>query len=178
MNQHLSTDILTDYVHGELAPAEDALVHAHLATCRDCRVEYDLERTLVDALRSAARRDEVEMPSLVRAHVWERIREARPSPFGALTALFRPVVAVPLAAILVVGGFFASPLARPGAAPPTVDATYYLHAHAAQARFSPFSYNGGTMETSMESDGSSARGSIVASYEADAVPSAFDVAVR
>ena len=151
---HLSSDQLTDFVHGELSPAGDALAHAHLAQCADCRAEYDAEIALGEALRSAARSDEREFPSVVKAVVWERIREMPPSPAARLSAWFRPLLAVPVAAALIVGAWFASPYA-PHGSHPTVDAAYYLEAHAAQSDGSLLSEpaNSTVLETSME-DGS------------------------
>ena len=149
MNDHLSTDLLVDFVHGELSPSDDAIAHAHLATCETCRDSYDLETTLSEALRSAAKADEREFPSLVSAAVWDRVRQARPGPFARLAALLRPAFAVPVAAALLVGGYFVSPLAHP--AHPTIDASYYLEAHAAQSSQTPLSERATSivLETSM-----------------------------
>jgi anti-sigma factor RsiW len=129
---HFTPDRLIDFIHGELSPVEDALAHAHLATCGACRVEYDFEASLGGALRSAAIAEEREMPSLVSAAVWQRIREAKPGPFARLAALLQPAVAVPLAALLIVGGWFSLPYSH--AAPrPTIEAAYYFQIHAAQS---------------------------------------------
>ncbi|MBD5653929.1 MAG: zf-HC2 domain-containing protein [Candidatus Eremiobacteraeota bacterium] len=130
MNNHLSTDLLIDFLHGELSPAEDALAHTHMATCAACRAEYDLEASLTGALRASALAEEREMPSLVNAAVWQLIREARPGPFTRVAAWLRPAVAVPIAALLIVGGWFALP--HPATAP-TIDASYYFQTHAAQS---------------------------------------------
>lgn len=180
MNQHIATDTLTDYVRGELPSAEDALVHAHLASCTQCRAEYDVEIAIGETLRRLAAAEEVEMPSMVSARVWEQIRAARPSPFTWVGAFFRPVVAVPLAAALAVGAFFASPLGHPATSAPTIDAMYYLQAHAAQTRRSPFSSNVSPIETSMAAGRASdaTHPSIVARYEAYAAVGEFDGAVR
>lgn len=149
MNEHLSTERIIDFVHGELSPADDALAHAHLAACSDCREAYEIEALLSEALRSAAKAEELEMPSLVTAAVWDRIRQAKPSAASRLAAWLRPVYAIPVAAALLVGGFFASPLAH--RAGPTIDATYYLEAHAAQAAQTPLSERSSSLvlETSM-----------------------------
>jgi anti-sigma factor RsiW len=149
MNDHLSTDRLVDFVHGELSPSDDALTHAHLATCASCRDAYDLEATLSEALRAAAKAEEHEMPSLVTAAVWDRIRRAEPGPLARLAALLRPAYAVPVALALIVGGYFASPLGHP--ARPTIDASYYLEVHAAQTAETPLSERSSALvlETSM-----------------------------
>ncbi len=150
MNQHLTTGTLIDFLHGELPSQDDARVHAHLAACPDCRGIYELEARLGETLRAAAATEEREMPSLVSAAVWQRVREARPGPFAQLAALLRPIVAVPVAAALLLGAFLASPLAHPANAP-KIDASYYLQAHAAQAGLNPLGDHASTqpLETSM-----------------------------
>jgi len=150
-DMHLSTDLLVDFLHGELPPEDDALAHAHLQFCAACRQEYDLQVALSDALRSAAAAEECEMPSLVKAVVWERIRNAQPSRWQRLAGWLRPAVAVPVAAVIVIGGYFASPLARPSASAPTVDAAYYFAAHAQSSATAPLSEHATApaLETSM-----------------------------
>ena len=154
--KHLTSDQLNDFVHRELSPANDAVVHAHLADCGICRAEYDTEIALGEALRAAAAADEREMPSVVKAVVWERVRELPPSPMLRFSAWMRPLVALPVAAALVIGVWFTSPYAPHGARP-TVDAAYYLEAHAAQSDGSLLSEpaSASTLETSM-TDGNGA----------------------
>jgi predicted anti-sigma-YlaC factor YlaD len=156
MNDHLSTDRLVDYLHGELPPADDALVHAHLAGCAACRDARDAEAMLLEALRATAKAEEREMPSLVKAAVWERVRAARPGPLARVAALLRPAFALPVAAALAVAVFFASPLA-PHHGGPTIDATYYLEAHAAQTAQTPLSERTSSLvlETSMNASAAS-----------------------
>lgn len=138
MNEHLSTDFLVDYVHGELAPTDDAFAHAHLASCAVCRSDYDAEISLSEVLRGAAASEEREMPSSIKAVIWEQIRAAKPGPLAVLATWLRPAIAVPVAALLVIGGFFASPLAhRPNT--PTIAAAYYFQTHANQASRTPLS---------------------------------------
>jgi len=150
-DMHLSTDLLVDFLHGELPPEDDALAYAHLQLCAQCRQEYDLQVALGDALRTAAAAEECEMPSLVKALVWERIRNAEPSRLQRLANWLRPAVAVPVAACLVVGGYFVSPLAHPSATAPTVDAAYYFAAHAQSTATAPLSEHPAApaLETSM-----------------------------
>lgn len=157
MNQHLTADQLVDFVHGELAPQDDALAHAHLRTCPDCRSEYELEVSLTDALRAAVRAQELEMPSTIKAAIWQQIRDAQPGPLARFSAFWRPALALPVVAALLVGGWFASSYAPHGAAAPTIDASYYLEAHAAQTSQTPLSEHSGSqaIETSM-ADGSRA----------------------
>ena len=175
MNDHLSTDLLVDYLHGELAPEDDALAHAHLAACPDCRCAYDLETSLSEALRAAAKADEREMPSLVSAAVWEHIRQAPPGPYARLTAWLRPAIALPVAAALVLGGWFASPYSHPGPQP-RIDVMYYLQTHAAQAG-SPLTEQSGSpaLETSMLDESTPP---LIAEYDGASYASSALVAAR
>jgi len=136
MMEHISTNVLVDYAHGELTPADDAQVHAHLAACAPCRDEYDAEVALGEMLRSAAVAEELELPGLVKAAVWEQIRAAKPGPLARLGVFMRPALALPVAAAVVVGAFFASPLGHRDTAP-RIAATYYLQSHAMQSGQSP-----------------------------------------
>jgi anti-sigma factor RsiW len=140
-NEHLKNDLLIDYLRGELPPEDDALVHVHLDACSACRREYEIETSLGESLRAAARREELEFPSLVAAHVWETIRNAKPSPISQIANFFRPAIAVPLAAAAVVALFFATPFVHTNAAP-KVSATYYLEVHAAQQAQNPLAERG------------------------------------
>jgi predicted anti-sigma-YlaC factor YlaD len=170
--QHLSPDLLVDYLHGELAPEDDALAHAHLSSCSACRGERDLEASLLEALRESVRSSEQEMPSLIKAAIWEQIRQAKPSPMRVLASWLRPALVVPALAILLVGGWFASPYGHPGTAP-TIDAMYYLEAHAAQTAGTPLSEQGTqpALETSMIDSGSTQQ---LADAETSLASSALD----
>jgi predicted anti-sigma-YlaC factor YlaD len=178
MNDHLSIDRLIDFVHGELPPGEDALVHVHLAGCAACRDAYELETQLSEALRRAAQAEEREMPSLVAAEVWSRIREARPGAIARFAGWLRPVYAVPVAAAIVAGAFFASPLAH--RAGPTIDATYYLEAHAAQTLQTPLSERsaGLVLETSMLAPGAAAVAAVPDEAAGDYATAAVDADIR
>jgi anti-sigma factor RsiW len=175
MNEHLNADLLVDFVRGELTPQDDALAHAHLQTCPSCRREYELEVSLSEALRAAARAEELEMPSTIKAAIWEQIRAAQPGPLARLAAFWRPALAIPALAVLLVGGWFASPYAPRGAATPTIDASYYLEAHAAQTSQTPLSEHSGTqaIETSM-ADGSRAPALVRQIDASNATTVAFD----
>ena len=142
MSDHLSNELLIDYLRKELAPEDDALVLAHLEECTACRREHEIEASLGEALRSAAQRDELEFPSMIKARVWEAVRNAKPSPAERLMAYFRPAFAVPVAAALAVGLFFATPAMHGFMNPQKIDATYYLEVHAAQQAQSPFTERG------------------------------------
>ena len=150
MTDHLSSDQLIDFVHGELPPEADARAHAHLASCSLCRSAYDAEIALGEALRASPLGQELEFPSSIKAAVWEQIRNSPPSLASRLTAWLRPALAVPALAVVALGLWIAGPLGHRGVAP-TIDATYYLRAHAAQTSGSPLSDATATrgIETSM-----------------------------
>jgi hypothetical protein len=137
MTQHLTTDTLIDYIHGELGAAADALTHAHLRECGLCRAEFERETRLSEMLVAAATQEALELPGLVKARIWEAVRAEAPSPYARLLGFLRPAIAVPAAAALVVATYFVSPLAHRGPTPPMIDATYYLEQHAAQQLQNP-----------------------------------------
>ena len=76
---HYNADTLDDYLHGALGPERDAAIHAHLEACADCRALYDEAASVRDWLRAAARAEEREFPSMIKARVWEAVR-AMPAP--------------------------------------------------------------------------------------------------
>jgi anti-sigma factor RsiW len=135
MMHHPSTDELIDFIHGELSPALDAYVHAHLPECAACRTEYDREVRLGEAIRAAALAEESAFPSIVAAQIWERTRTPRPERFGFLRSVLRPVLAVPIAAALAAGIYFVSPLTH--ADSPKIEASFYLEQHDEQQAMSP-----------------------------------------
>jgi anti-sigma factor RsiW len=137
MTQHLTTETIIDYIRGELGPAEDALTHTHMQGCGACRIEYEREARLSESLRAAAVAEALELPGMVKARIWEAVRAEAPPPYARLLGFFRPAVAVPAAAVLVVATYFASPLAHRAPTAPTVDAMYYLEQHAAQQLQNP-----------------------------------------
>jgi anti-sigma factor RsiW len=137
MTHYTSSDLI-DYLHGELAAADDAHVYAHLAACVDCRSLADDEAMLVESLRAATHDVELELPSLVKARVWEAIRDERPSLVARLRAALNPFIAVPaviaLAALVVIG----IPVMHASTvAPPSVAASYYLDEHAIEGQAEP-----------------------------------------
>jgi anti-sigma factor RsiW len=137
MTQHLTTDTIIDYIHGELSAPEDALTHAHLQTCAACREDYERETQISEALLAAIGGTDRELPPMIKARIWEVVRAERPSPLARLAGFLRPAIAIPAAAILVVITYFASPLSHPAPSGPTVDATYYLEQHAAEQLRNP-----------------------------------------
>lgn len=135
--QHLTTEKLIDYIHNALEPREDAFVHAHLDDCAQCRDEYGAEVALTELLQRQAALEEREMPSSIKAAIWEEIRNAQPSPVQRILAFLRPAVAVPLAAAIVLAAYFGLHTHQ-GAAAPTIDAAYLLQDHAAMNSTVPF----------------------------------------
>ena len=137
---HYTSDTFIDYIHGELAPGEDARLYAHLGTCSDCRAAYDAEVGLGEALRGLPLAEERELPPMLKAQIWAAIRTEKPTVLGALRGYLRPAYALPVAAALLVAGFFGVPAARNGFTsqePAGVAASYYLDEHAAESQANP-----------------------------------------
>jgi len=137
MTHHSTTDELIDYLHGELAPAEDARIHAHLLVCETCRAAYEAEARLGEWLRGSARADERELPALLKAHVWETVRAQRPSLGERLRAALRPALLLPAGVALAAVAFVVYPAGHAPGSAPTVAASYYLDEHAAEGQENP-----------------------------------------
>jgi anti-sigma factor RsiW len=141
MSDHLSAETLIDYLHGELDPGSDSLVHQHVAACGACAGELDRERALGDALRSAAALDERELPPMLKARIWEAVRAEAPRPrlVGWVSTLLRPFVALPLAAAAAAAFafYFAGPLSPSAHGAPAIEASYYIERHEAQQLQNP-----------------------------------------
>ncbi len=138
MTTHYDRETLIDYLHGALTPSADAGVFAHLESCTDCNALYDEEAALGEALRSAARAEELELPSLVKARVWDAVRHESPSWTQRLLSGWGPRIALPVAAAAALA-FYLVPFGhhdQPVAA--GVSASYFLDAHNAQAQQNPF----------------------------------------
>jgi len=137
---HYTTEDFIDYIHGELAPSEDARLYAHLATCTGCHAAFAQELALSEALKGSAIAEERELPPMLKAQIWAKIRMEQPTLMSTLRGYLRPAYALPVAAALLVAGFFGVPAARSGftaAAQPGVAASYYLDEHAAEAQANP-----------------------------------------
>jgi predicted anti-sigma-YlaC factor YlaD len=174
MMEHLNNDFLIDYLHGQLQPEDDALAHAHLEACASCRREYDLEAALGEALRSSARAEELEFPSIIAAEIWQQVRDARPSFTSQLAGFFRPAVAVPVAAAAAVALYFATPLAQNAAAPQKhISATYYLEEHEAEQAQNPLGERSPTASQLMDSSTADLGGASDLAEAAEAAPLAM-----
>jgi anti-sigma factor RsiW len=151
---HYNADTLDDYLHGELGPERDAAIHAHLEGCSTCRAVYDEAASVRDWLRSAARAGEREFPSMIKARVWERVREMPPqrSFRERLIALWRPMIAVPVAAAIAVFVYLGVPGVHGSNQTPGVAATYLLEEHAALASDNPLADRGMIVPASVVDD--------------------------
>jgi len=139
MNPHYDRDTLIDYLHGALAPEADAGVFAHLRACADCNAVYDEEAALGEALRFAARAEELEFPSMIKARVWDAVRREKPSWIQLLRAGWAPRVAVPVAAVVILAGYLGlPPIIHDRQGTPGVEASYFLDEHNAQVQQNPF----------------------------------------
>ncbi len=140
-NEHIDSSILTDYLHHELAPGEDARVLAHLTACTECAGAYEAEARLTEALRAEARAAERELPLRVENRVLAGIEASRmPAWLRQLRLVARPAIGLPVAAAIVLAaalGFVS--LGSHTAHAPTIAAAYYLDDHAALSNSSlPF----------------------------------------
>ena len=137
MNTHYDRDTLVDYLHGALEPASDAAVFAHVQGCAACRAARDEEAEIGESLRAFARKDERELPSMVKARVWEAVREARPTFAERLRSRWGPAIAVPLAAVVALAAYLGTPIVRDRGVAPGVAASFYLDEHNAEATQNP-----------------------------------------
>lgn len=174
MMQHLTTDTLLDYVHGELPPAQDAAAYAHIEQCELCRAEYQAEISIGEMLRAQAARDERELPSIVKAEIWQRVRSGKPAIWNRALGWMHPAVAVPIAAALALAAYFGTVSLGTHAAP-AIEASYYLQDHAAMNSTIPFSdhtsANPADLENAAAVDTQQTAVNVqAASYTADANP--------
>jgi predicted anti-sigma-YlaC factor YlaD len=135
MTPHYDRETLIDYQHGALDPDADAAVFAHLEQCAACDALHDDEATFGEHLRALARADERDLPAMVKARVWEAVRTERPSWIARLQPRWGPALAVPLAAMFILGLYFGTPIFR--GAVPGVSASYYLDEHTAESQDNP-----------------------------------------
>ena len=138
MTTHYDRESLIDYLHGALTPRADAAVFAHLASCTACNAIYDEEASLGELLRTAARSEELELPSLVKARVWDAVRHETPSWAQRLRTSWGPRIALPVAAALAIAAYIGPNLRHTQPVIAGVNASYYLDEHNAQAQQNPF----------------------------------------
>lgn len=149
---HYDADILADYLHGETGPETDAAIHAHLETCVPCRALHDESAAVRDWVRAAARAEELELPAMVRARVWEAVRASEPTLLERLRAAFRPAIALPVAAALAIFAYAGVPALHPAPHPPGVAASYLFEEHAAVASNYPLADRGLVVQASSLDD--------------------------
>src|ERR1700682_3815996 len=133
MTTHYDRETLIDYLHRALHEDADAAVFAHLEACTACTAVHDEEAALGEALPAAARAAELEFPSMVRARVWDAIRNEKPSWVERLRA-WGPRLAVPVAAAIALAAYLGAPVWRHPVQAAGVEAAYYLDAHNAEAQ--------------------------------------------
>lgn len=144
---HYTADIFDDYLCGELGSERDAVIHAHIEACTDCRAIYDESVSVRDWVRTNARAEELEFPSIIKGRVWDAVRNERPSFAERLRALWRPMIAVPVAAAIAVFAYVGVPFHPVHAS--GVAATYLLEEHAALASDNPLADRGLIVPASM-----------------------------
>ena len=137
MTPHYDRETLIDYLHRELAPEADADVFEHLETCAACRAQRDEEASFGEALRSFVQSTELELPSMIRARVWDHVRNERPSWVARLRA-WGPMIAVPVAAAVALAAYLGTPVLQQHRTPAAgIEAAYFLDEHNAQAQQNP-----------------------------------------
>lgn len=155
MNEHITSNDLIDYLHGELNAEHDALVLAHLNGCQTCRAAHDDEARLSEALHVHAAESERDLPYGLAARIREHVQEQtqRPQAWATrLAAFLRPMVALPVAAAVVVGAFVGVAAFEHGAPRRSIDAAVYLSDHAALTRTVPFAEGGSVVPATLASD--------------------------
>jgi anti-sigma factor RsiW len=138
INDHPSSEMLLDYVHGELPAHQDAAVHAHLAVCSSCSGAYDEEMRLGELLRAHARAEERELPPGFGARVIAAATASPPARAWWQAPIFRPAYVLPAAAGIVLALYLGFSAFGGPAKTTTVGATYYIESHAALATDAPF----------------------------------------
>jgi anti-sigma factor RsiW len=141
MNQeHTTLEDIIDYLHRELSPEADAALLGHLSSCPECAAMYEEQARISESLRAYGRATERELPQGVVARIWDAVdaQETRPTFAQRIAAAFRPAIAIPVAAVLVVGAFFGYAATHHAAPVTTIDAAYYLRDHASLNSTMPF----------------------------------------
>ena len=134
--KHLTQDVLIDYLHDELAPADDAMVLLHLDACGACRQEYEAQAGLTEAIRAYARASEADLPDAVRRAIWKTIDAAEAASWrGRMRRWLAPAAGIAVAAAAAAAIVL---IVTPQHAAPAIDAIYYLDDHAALMSTMPF----------------------------------------
>jgi anti-sigma factor RsiW len=139
MNCSACQPLLVDYVHHELDAASDAAIYSHIKSCASCDAEYRREVQLGEALRRAYA-NELEMPTSVLASVRLAMhgqQSESPTFVERLSALLRPRLAVPAAAVIAVLAIGVVRIGQNSHPQPNFSTGYYLREHVAQTMGSP-----------------------------------------
>ncbi len=140
MHDHPSTEILIDYLRGELPARDDAAIHEHVAGCTQCSEARDVELRLNEMLREQARSEERELPPGFAARVVAAATSAPSQPewWRSLQGVLRPAYALPAAAAVALIAYFGFSMLHGNVKATTVDAASYIENHAALATNMPF----------------------------------------
>ena len=139
MNEtHPSIEHIVEYLHGELSPAEDAVIYAHLASCPDCEAKRTEEVAITEALRTYAQTTERDMPLGLATRIRSTAVQTQPGTWERLFAGFKPAVLLPAAAALAVAIYIGYGRWHSSSAPTAIAATSYVNNHAAMAAGAPF----------------------------------------
>ncbi|HTX02167.1 MAG TPA: zf-HC2 domain-containing protein [Candidatus Acidoferrales bacterium] len=150
--QHLTSDLLIDYLHRELPPADDARVLAHLEACEECKRELNVEATITDRLRAMARAEDFDLPLGMHSRIMSRIADLQPPSWHGLRRFLRPIVIVPFAAAVAAGTFFLTPVLSPSTAPSAaLPVSYYLQEHDVRAQDNPLGDRSAVILSSLNS---------------------------
>ena len=139
MNQtHPSIERIVDYLHGELSPAEDAVIYAHFAACPECDAKRTEELAITDALHAYARSTERDMPAGLTTRIRAAAMQSSPGAWQYFIRAFRPIVMVPAAAAVALAIYIGYSSWHHAGSPPGIQAAYYVNNHAAMAASAPF----------------------------------------
>lgn len=163
--EHPSIDTIIDYVHHELAPAQDALLLAHLEQCDECRAAYEAEARVGELLRAHAHATQRELPQGVVATIWDRVETMQSAPsFGErLRAWLRPAIMVPAGIVAAAAVVFALTMNTHHDSGPVIDAAYYLNDHNTMSNTVPFG-EGTVLPSGLSGDTSTTVATLDAGY--------------
>jgi anti-sigma factor RsiW len=139
MNEtHPSIEHIVEFLHGELSPAEDAAIHAHLAACPDCDAKRTEELAITETIRAYASAAERELPPGLATRIRSAAAQPQPGAWQRFLAGFRPVVMVPVAAVVAVAIYIGYDALHRASSPTRIQAAYYANTHVAMAANTPF----------------------------------------
>jgi anti-sigma factor RsiW len=139
MNEmHPSIEQIVDYLRGELTPAQDAAVYAHIGGCRSCDDRRAEELAITEAVRANARASERDLPPALVTRIRDAAAQTREPLWEPVRALFRPMVLVP-AAVAAAAVFYAGFNGWQHATTPVaINSSDYVSNYAAMSAGAPF----------------------------------------